>query len=120
MGLPGSRLLLLAAVRPSTSGDKDVIHVAPAFLAPLDPKLDDGVTRFVEMLGGVPPRRRVTAADVPADKAQAQVHPPTPSLQTHFATFCVGLHIPNLINVLAFCHLDVSSSKFASLAFCVH
>jgi hypothetical protein len=47
----------------------DTVHVTPALFVPLDPKLDDRVAGFVEVLGGVFSGRRVAAADVPASQA---------------------------------------------------
>ncbi len=57
-----------------------------------------------KMLGGMSPGRRVTAADVPADEAQAQIYPPATGFQAFFAAGCIGLYILNLIDVTAFCH----------------
>jgi hypothetical protein len=89
-------------VRVSSFGDRDLVYVAPKVFVPLDPKLDDGVAGLVKVLGGVFSGRVVAAAHMPADEAKAQVHPPTTRPQAHLATLCVGLHISNLINVLAF------------------
>jgi hypothetical protein len=69
--------------------------------------LDDGVADIVKVLPGVFAGRGVTAADVPAAKAQAEAHPPPAGFQALFAAFCVRCHIPNLINVLTFCHFVV-------------
>jgi hypothetical protein len=56
--------------------DVDVVYVAPAFFVPLYPKLDDGVVGFVKVLGGMLPGWVVAAANIAADKAQAEVNPP--------------------------------------------
>jgi hypothetical protein len=92
--------------------DLDLVYVAPPVLAALNPELDDGMTGLVKVPGCVFPRRRITAANVAADKAQAQVHPPTTGLQTDLASLGVGSRNPNLINVLAFRHLVISSCEF--------
>ena len=55
--------------------EEDLVHVAPAPVLIRLERLDDGVPGGVEVGGGVPVLRVVAAADVPADLAQAQVHP---------------------------------------------
>jgi hypothetical protein len=77
--------------------------------------LDDGVADIVKVLPGVFAGRRVTAADVPAAKAQAEAHPPPAGFQALFAAFCVGRHISDLINVLAFFHFVVLPIKLQIL-----
>jgi hypothetical protein len=61
--------------------------------------LDDGVIRLVEVLGGVLVLRGVTAADVAALQAEAQVHPAIPHLETLFTTVRAWRHIPNLVEM---------------------
>jgi hypothetical protein len=95
------------AFRLWDSRDVHVVYIAPALVLPASNLLDDGVVSFVKVPPGVFPGRGVTAADVPAAKAQAQAHPPTTGFQTLFAAFCVRCHIPNLIKVLTFCHFVV-------------
>ena len=82
------------------SREGHIINVAPTFLAALYAELDDWMTGLVKMLGGMLAGRGVATADVPADEAQAQVHPPTTRCQTDFAPFRVGGYILNLVNVL--------------------
>src|SRR5690348_7353657 len=47
---------------------------------------DHGMTRRMKVFGGVPVRRRVAAADVPALGAAAQMYPPRPVPQAFLAT----------------------------------
>lgn len=48
----------------------------------------------VKMPGGVFIFRRITAANVPADKTGAQVHPGIAHSQAFFAAVCAGFYIP--------------------------
>src|SRR5262245_39474001 len=81
-GLPPSPLATSLAVRPrpetkSRVGFSDfrLVDVAPAPVLSWFEGLDDRVPRVLEVLGCVPVRRGVAAADVAAAEAQAQVDP---------------------------------------------
>ena len=91
------------------SRDLDVVCVTPALATPPTNLLNDRMDGCVKVLPGVFPRRRVAAADVATGQTQTQAHPLAASFQTLFAPFCVGCHIPNLIKVLAFCHVIILS-----------
>src|SRR5512133_2735633 len=67
------------------SFDFDFVHVAPRPVLPRLERLDDRVACGVEMLGRVAVRRRITAADVSARAAQAQMHPAPADLQALLA-----------------------------------
>jgi hypothetical protein len=82
----------------------NAVHVAPAPFIARDPKLDNGVAGFMEVLGGVFTGRVVTAADMSACQAQAQVHPPAAGPEAFFTPCGVGCHISDLIHMLAFVH----------------
>lgn len=56
----------------------------------------------MEVFGGVFILRRVTAAHMPADKAQTQVNPGIASLNAVFAHMLVGLSNLDLVQVSTF------------------
>jgi hypothetical protein len=58
----------------------------------------------VKVFGGVLVLGGITAANVAAAQAQAQVDPSITHLQALFAAVCVGLYLMNLIEVGATIH----------------
>src|SRR5215204_1003659 len=86
---------------PSERFDEEVVHVAVAPLLARLERLDDGVLRGVKVFGGVPVRRAVTAADVPARLAEPQVNPTVARLQTVLTTACARRDFTKLAEVRA-------------------
>src|SRR5262249_45961686 len=64
------------------------VAVAPAFRRII--ALDDRVLGVVVVLGSVPVRRGVAAADMAAGAAEAQMHPGRADFQTFLAAECAG------------------------------
>lgn len=65
----------------------------------------------MEVFGGVLARGLVTAADVPAGKAQPKVYPLTVRLEAFLTAFGrAGLHVMNLIQMRASCRHNCFSS----------
>jgi hypothetical protein len=62
-------------------------------------RLDDRVMGLVEVLCRVLVFRSVAASDVPADEAQAQVHPGITCFQTILAALRAGDDVSDLIEV---------------------
>jgi hypothetical protein len=81
--------------------DEQLIFIAitPIF-AGLE-RFDDWVPGRTKMPGGVLVLGGVAAADVPADQAQAKMHPAVPHRETFFATLCAGSHGSDLIQMSA-------------------
>src|SRR5207253_976624 len=81
--------------------EAEVVDVAvPPVLARLV-GLDDRVVLVVEMGGGVAMRRVVTAADVTARHAHAQVHPPAADAEAVLAPVARGRDIRHLVQMAA-------------------
>jgi hypothetical protein len=59
---------------------------------------------LVEMFGGVLVERRIAAADMAADQAQAKMNPGTADFEALFATLRLGLHVLNLVQMRALGH----------------
>src|SRR5919198_5748417 len=79
----------------------ELIDIAPEpVLARLE-RLHERVAGGVEMLGGMLVLRRVTAADVPANEALAQVDPRLSRFQAVLAAVRARRHIPDLVQVRA-------------------
>jgi hypothetical protein len=80
----------------------DLVHVTPdpAF-SRLD-GADQGMLRFVEMLGGVLVLGRVATANVPASEAQTQVNPRIAGLGALLTHMFIGFSYLDLIKVGAF------------------
>src|SRR6266404_2214245 len=60
--------------------------------------------RRMKMFRGVFVLRRVAAAHVAADQAQAQVHPAVACFQALLASLCIRLNVPDLIQMRALVH----------------
>jgi hypothetical protein len=85
--------------------EHDLVDVAPApILARLE-GLDNRVIGGVEMLCSMLVFRRIAAADMPTDKALAQVHPGVANLQTIFAAVRARRDVSYLVEVCTLlCH----------------
>ena len=59
----------------------------------------DGVVSVVEVFGGVLIFRRIAAADVTTAQTQAEVDPGIAHFQALLTSFCVRLHIMDLIEM---------------------
>src|SRR4029077_1589989 len=81
-----------------------LVHETPSPIFTRLKRTHDRMLGGVKMFGRMLVLRRVTAADVPADHAQAQVHPPVAHLQTLFATLRVRLDLGDLIQMRAVRH----------------
>jgi hypothetical protein len=79
----------------SSLSDHRFVHVTPAPILSRLEGLDDRMLTFVEMLPGVLQRRGITAADVTAGKAQAQVYPARADSQAFLAAFGTRRYIAN-------------------------
>src|SRR2546423_6008928 len=81
----------------------DLIDIAPQpVLARLE-RLHKRVAGGMEMLGGMLVLRRVTAADVPADEALAQMDPGISRFQAVLASVRARRHIMDFVQVRAGC-----------------
>src|SRR4051794_35548920 len=78
---------------------EQVIRVAIAPLLTGLKRFDDRVLRGVKVFGRVLIRRAITAADVAADFAQAQMNPAVTCLQAIFTAFGAGCNWLDLIEV---------------------
>jgi hypothetical protein len=78
------------------------VHVAPGPGFPRLKRANQGMTRSLKMLGGMPVRGRVTAADVPAGEAHPQVDPAIADLDTVLAKILIRRSDLDLIKVSAF------------------
>ena len=85
--------------------EHDLVDVAPApILARLE-GLDNRVIGRVKMLCSVFVFRRIAAADVPADKALAQVHPGVANLQAILTAVRARSDVSYLVEVCTLlCH----------------
>ena len=92
--------------------DVYLIDVAPDPVFARLQRLNQGMSGLVEMLGRVLARRSVAASHMPADQADAQVHPPTPCLQTLLAPLGVGRNVMDLIQMPA-AHALFSVPRFS-------
>jgi hypothetical protein len=79
----------------------DFVDVAPApILSGLEGS-NDGVLRGMEMFCGVTIFRRIAAANVAADQAQAKMHPRVAHQEAFLATFAAGRDFLYFLNVRA-------------------
>ena len=86
------------------------ITIAPAFRRIIT--LDDGVFGLVIVLGRMSVRRIITAPDVAAGSAEAQMNPTVTRAQAFFATERAGRDIADLIGVLAWVrHMVLRSAQ---------
>ena len=76
-----------------------LVDVAPAPVFGWIVAFDDRVAGGVEVLGGVPVRRIVAAADMAALTAYAQMHPPVAGLETLLAAECARRHVADRIEM---------------------
>ena len=81
-----------------TKSDKRLVDVAPTPIFSRFKRLYNGMICMVEVLGSVFARRRITAADMAALQAEAQVNPVAASGQTLLAT--VGSSRFDIFNVV--------------------
>ena len=91
------------AIAPGFSLHHDFIHVAPHPVLARLKRFHDGVMHLVKMLCGVLVFRAVTAADVAAGEAQAQVNPVIAHLQALLAALAAGVDIVNFLEMGAGC-----------------
>jgi hypothetical protein len=88
----------------------DLVDVAPAPVFAGLEGLNNWVVGRVEMLCRMLVFRRVAAADVPTNKALAQMYPGVASFQAVLAAVCAGCDLSYLIKMGALlCHLFLSS-----------
>src|SRR5262249_59160652 len=78
-----------------------LIYEAPAPRLPRLDRAHDRVGGGVKVRGGVLVRRRVTAPDVSADHADAEMHPPVADAQTVLAAARARMYASDLPEVLA-------------------
>jgi hypothetical protein len=81
--------------------EHDFVDVAPAPIFAGLEGLNDRVLGGVEMLCGVTIFRRITAADVPADQAQAKMYPRVAHQEAFLAAFAAGRDFLNFLKVRA-------------------
>src|ERR1700674_1361925 len=89
---------------PQIRSEIQLIDVAPAPVLARLKGPHDRVAGPLEMCSCVLVRRVVAAAHVPADHAEAQVHPPATHPQAVFAAVGAGGDFADLIDVVAFLH----------------
>ena len=76
-----------------------MVDIAPSpALAPLD-RAHDGVICFMEVAGSMFPLRGIAAANMPANKAHAQMYPFAAGLEALFASLSERFDILNLVEV---------------------
>ena len=86
--------------------EHDLIDITPAPIFTGLEGLDNGMAARMEMFGSVLVFRRVTAANMPANKAFAQVYPRVTNFQAILAAISTGRDIPDLIEMRTIlCHL---------------
>ena len=86
--------------------EHDLVDVTPAPIFAGLEGLDNGMAAGMEMFGSVLVFRRVTAANMPANKAFAQVYPRVTNFQAILAAISTGRDIPDLIEMRTIlCHL---------------
>jgi hypothetical protein len=104
--LPPAALRALGVFSNSCIGkrsglDEGFVHIAPLpVLARLE-RLDDRVPSVKEVLRSVLILRRIAAADMAADEANAQVDPLLAHLETLLAAVAAGCDIAYLVNMRA-------------------
>src|SRR5262249_17776325 len=81
--------------------EHDLVHVAPPPTFRRIVALDDRVAGGMEMLGCVPVRRIVTATDVAARPAKAQMNPRRSQFQAFLASAIAGLHVADAFEMSA-------------------
>lgn len=79
----------------------DFVDVAPAPILAVLEGSNDGVLRGVEMFCGMAIFRRIAAAYVAADQAQAKMHPRVAYQEAFLAAFAAGRDFLNFLNVRA-------------------
>jgi len=86
--------------------EHDLIDITPAPIFTGLEGLDNGMAARMEMFGSVLVFRRVAAANMPANKAFAQVYPRVTNFQAILAAISTGCDIPDLIEMRTIlCHL---------------
>jgi hypothetical protein len=63
-------------VRGTFDGEGELVHITPPPVLPRLEGLDQRMTRFVEVGGGVMPRRTVAAPNMATEHAHPEVQPP--------------------------------------------
>jgi hypothetical protein len=86
-------------LRESRRFEEDLIDIAPDPVLARFEGLDDGVVGGMKVLGGVLVFRRVAAADVAADKAEAEVDPAVARLEAILATVRARGDIVDLVEM---------------------
>jgi hypothetical protein len=96
-----------AAGQKSREVEFDFVDEAPApFFAGLD-GAHDGMLGVMKVLGGVLADRRVAAAYMSADEAEAEVYPPLADLEALFTAVGVWFDVADFIEVSTLgCHTD--------------
>ena len=79
-----------------------MIHVAPDPLFPGFNRAHEGMFALLKMLGSVLVLRRVTASDVPALQAHAEVDPPVADLDAVFTDMLVRIGELDLVRMGTF------------------
>src|SRR5262245_6253517 len=79
----------------------DLVHVTPPPTLWRIVALNNRMTGLMEMLGCVSVRRTVTAADVSARSADAQVNPRRSQFQTFLTSACARLHVADAVKMIA-------------------
>src|SRR5207253_10499626 len=101
----GARALLWASVArpwPALEGlELDLVDVAPTPVFSRLERLHDGMAGGVVMLGGVPVRRGIAAADVATGQAEPQVYPGVPARQAFGTALRAGRDILDFTEVRA-------------------
>ncbi|MGB6822527.1 MAG: hypothetical protein WBE21_10640 [Candidatus Acidiferrales bacterium] len=86
---------------PHSLVQHDFVDVAPAPILSWLEGSNDRVLRGVEMFCGMAIFRRIAAANVAADQAQAKMHPRVAHQETFFAAFAAGRDFLNFFSVRA-------------------
>ena len=82
--------------------ENDLIDEAPTPVLAAFQAAHDGMSRAVEVLCCMLPRRIVATADVPAGQAKTQMHPACPRFQAFLAAGrSMGLNVVDLIEMRA-------------------